>query len=70
MKSFSKILLVLVCAQFIIVVDTTFMNVSLSTLVVDLNTTVTGVQAAITLYALVMAALMIPGAKFRRYNRS
>jgi MFS family permease len=60
----SRILLVLVLAQFIIVIDTTFMNVSLSTLVVDLHTTVTGVQNAITLYALVMAALMIPGAKF------
>jgi MFS family permease len=60
----SRVLLVLVCAQFIIVIDTTFMNVSLSTLVVDLHTTVTGVQSAITMYALVMAALMIPGAKF------
>ena len=61
--SISRILLVLVLAQFIIVIDTTFMNVSLSTLVVDLHTTVTGVQSAITMYALVMAALMIPGAK-------
>lgn len=60
----SRILLVLVCAQFIITIDTTFMNVSLSQLVIDLDTTVTGVQNAITLYALVMAALMIPGAKF------
>jgi len=62
--SVSRILLVLVLAQFIIVIDTTFMNVSLSTLVIDLDTTVTGVQNAITTYALVMAALMIPGAKF------
>jgi MFS family permease len=64
MKLISRILLVLVCAQFIITIDTTFMNVSLSTLVTDLHTTVTGVQGAITMYALVMAALMIPGAKF------
>ncbi len=64
MKSLSRVLLVLVCAQFIIVLDTTFMNVSISKLVVDLHTTVTGVQAAITMYALTMAALMIPGAKF------
>src|SRR5882724_11257813 len=63
-KLISRTLLVLVSAQFIITIDTTFMNVSLSTLVVDLHTTVTGVQGAITLYALVMAALMIPGAKF------
>lgn len=60
----SRILLILVCAQFIITIDTTFMNVSLSQLVIDLDTNVTGVQNAITMYALVMAALMIPGAKF------
>src|ERR1700679_1455077 len=60
----SRVLLILVATQFIITIDTTFMNVSLSTLVVDLHTTVTGVQSAITFYALVMAAFMIPGAKF------
>lgn len=59
-----NVLPILVCAQFIITIDTTFMNVSLSTLVVDLHTTVTGVQSAIALYALVMAAFMIAGAKF------
>ena len=32
---------------FIIVIDTTIMNVSISVVVVDLNTTVTGVQSAI-----------------------
>jgi len=63
-KLISRTLLVLVCAQFIITIDTTFMNVSISTLVRDLHTTVTGVQSAITMYALVMAALMIAGAKF------
>lgn len=59
----SRILLILVCAQVIITIDTTFMNVSISKLIVDLNTTVTGIQGAITMYALVMAALMIAGAK-------
>ena len=59
----SRILLILVCAQVIITIDTTFMNVSISQLIVDLNTTVTGIQGAITMYALVMAALMIAGAK-------
>jgi MFS family permease len=59
-----RVLLLLVLAQFIIVIDTTFMNVSISTLVRDLHTTVTGVQSAIALYALTMAALMIAGAKF------
>jgi MFS family permease len=62
----SSILLLLVImssAQFIFTLDTTFMNVSITTLVKDLNTTVSGVQGAITFYALVMAAFMIPGAK-------
>jgi MFS family permease len=39
------------------------MNVSISQIVADLNTTVTGVQSAITLYTLVMAAFMLVGAK-------
>ncbi len=50
-------------AMFIIVIDTTIMNVSISVLVVDLNTTVTGVQAAISIYALVMAAFILIGAR-------
>ena len=58
-----KIILLLASVQFIFTLDTTFMNVSISTLVVDLHTTVTGIQAAITLYTLVMAAFMIAGAK-------
>lgn len=62
----SSILLLLVImssAQFIFCLDMTFMNVSISTLVKDLNTTVAGVQGAITFYTLVMAAFMIAGAK-------
>jgi MFS family permease len=39
------------------------MNVSISQIVEDLNTTVTGVQSAITMYTLVMAAFMLVGAK-------
>ena len=50
-------------AMFIIVIDTTIMNVSISALVEDLNTTVSGVQAAISIYALVMAAFMLIGGK-------
>lgn len=50
-------------AMFIIVIDTTIMNVSISNLVVDLNTTVSGVQSAISVYALVMAAFMLIGGK-------
>jgi MFS family permease len=50
-------------AQFVMVLDTTVMNVSITQVVHDLHTTVESVQAAITLYALVMAALMLSGAK-------
>jgi len=46
--------------MFIIVIDTTIMNVSIVALVEDLDTTVQGIQAAISLYALVMAAFMLP----------
>lgn len=58
-----QILILLAMAQFILTLDSTVMNVSISTLVTDLHTTVTGVQSAITFYTLVMAAFMIPGAK-------
>jgi MFS family permease len=57
------LLVIMSSAQFIFTLDMTFMNVSISTLVKDLNTTVAGVQSAITFYTLVMAAFMIAGAK-------
>ncbi len=50
-------------AMFIMTIDMTMMNVSISALVRDLNTTVSGIQLAIALYTLVMAAFMIVGAK-------
>jgi len=50
-------------AMFIMTIDMTMMNVSISALVRDLNTTVSGIQLAISLYTLVMAAFMIVGAK-------
>lgn len=56
-------ILVLASAQFVMVLDSSVMNVSISQIVKDLNTTVQGVQAAITFYTLVMAALMLLGAK-------
>ena len=49
--------------MFVYVIDTTIMNVSISALVEDLNTTVGQVQAAITLYTLTMAAFMLTGGK-------
>ena len=54
---------VLAAAQFVMVLDSSVMNVSISQIVDDLNTTITGVQLAITAYTLVMAALMLAGAK-------
>ena len=57
------VLYIMSAALFIMFIDTTMMNVSISALVRDLTTTVSGVQSAITLYALVMAAFMITGAK-------
>jgi EmrB/QacA subfamily drug resistance transporter len=54
----------LAAAQFIMVLDTTVMNVSISQIVEDLNTTIVGLQTAITLYTLVMAAFMLIGGKF------
>ncbi len=55
--------IVLAIAQFIMVLDTTVMNVSISAVVEDLNTTISGVQLAITSYALVMGAFMMTGGR-------
>src|SRR4051812_41612875 len=54
---------VLAAAQFVMVLDSSVMNVSISQIVKDLNTSIQGVQLAITAYTLVMAALMLAGAK-------
>ena len=58
-----KVLAVLAAAQFLMVLDQAVMNVSISQLVEDFDTDVTSIQAVITLYSLVMAALMIAGGK-------
>ena len=54
---------VFAAAQFVMVLDSSVMNVSISQIVADLDTTIQGVQLAITAYTLVMAALMLAGAK-------
>src|SRR5690349_24071252 len=51
-------------AMFVLVVDTSLMNVSISAVVEDLHTTVSGVQSAIALEALVSAAFILIGSKF------
>ncbi|QQZ18088.1 MFS transporter [Rhodococcus sp. 21391] len=55
--------LLLAMAMFVLVVDTSLMNVSISSVVRDLDTTVSGVQAAIALEALVSAAFILIGGK-------
>ncbi|MEU6273836.1 MFS transporter [Streptomyces populi] len=58
-----RALAVLGTAQFLMVLDTSVMNVSISQLVEDFDTEVTAIQAVITLYALVMAAFMATGGR-------
>jgi MFS family permease len=57
------ILAVLGAAQFLMVLDQAVMNVAITQLVEDFDTTVTTIQTVIALYALVMAALMVTGGK-------
>lgn len=57
------VLLTLGAGQFLMTLDSSVMNVSIAQVAEDVDTTVTGVQTAITLYTLVMATLMITGGK-------
>jgi MFS family permease len=59
-----RLALLLAMAMFVLVVDTSIMNVSISAVVHDLDTTVSGVQSAIALEALVSAAFILIGSKF------
>ena len=61
--SLRRMLLPLAMAQFICSFAGSNMNVMINDISHDLHTTVQGVQIAITLFLLVMAALMIPGGK-------
>ena len=62
-KASRAVLVTLATAQFVMVLDQAVMNVSISQLVEDFDTEVTTIQGVITLYSLVMAALMITGGK-------
>ena len=57
------VLVVLATAQFLMVLDQAVMNVAISQLVKDFDTTVTTIQTVIAFYALVMAGLMLTGGK-------
>jgi len=59
----NRLALLLAMAMFVLVVDTSLMNVSISAVVRDLHTTVSGVQSAIALEALVSAAFILIGGK-------
>ena len=65
-----RVLVPLALAQFICSFAGSNMNVMINDISEDLDTTVQGVQIAITIFLLVMAALMIPGGKLTdRYGR-
>ncbi|WP_037847849.1 MFS transporter [Streptomyces sp. NRRL F-2747] len=65
-----RVLAPLALAQFICSFAGSNMNVMINDISEDLDTTVQGVQIAITIFLLVMAALMIPGGKLTdRYGR-
>src|SRR5688572_28947010 len=58
-----RLMVLLAAAMFVLVVDTSLMNVSISAVVDDLDTTVSGVQSAIALEALVSAAFILISSK-------
>ena len=58
-----RLAILLAMAMFVLVVDTSIMNVSISSVVRDLGTTVSGVQSAIALEALVSAAFILLSSK-------
>jgi EmrB/QacA subfamily drug resistance transporter len=62
-KGNTRLSILLAMAMFVLVVDTSLMNVSLSAVVHDLGTTVSDVQAAIALEALVSAAFILISSK-------
>ena len=62
-ESLRGVLVPLALAQFICSFAGSNMNVMINDISEDLDTTVQGVQTAITLFLLVMAAFMIPGGK-------
>jgi EmrB/QacA subfamily drug resistance transporter len=59
------VLLIVTMAIFILIIDTTMMNVSINALVEDLDTTVSTIHSTIAIYTLVMASFMLVGAKLQ-----
>ena len=62
-KNTKRLITVMALGMFVVVLDNTIMNVSISALVKDLGTTVSGVQTAIALNALMLAAVVLMGGR-------
>lgn len=60
-----SVVIIACMAIFIIVLDSSAMNVAITTLVVELNTTLSTIQAIIALYALIIASFMLLGSKLQ-----
>ena len=58
-------LMVVACATFIIAVDTSFMNVSISQISANLNTDVSTIQMIVSFYTLITAALILLSTKLQ-----
>jgi len=58
-----RLMVLLAMAMFVLVVDTSLMNVSISAVIADLDTTASGVQSAIALEALISAAFILINSK-------
>ena len=58
-------LIVIAMASFIVALDATFMNVSISQVVVDLNTDISAIQMTMSFYTLITAAFMLLSAKLQ-----
>ena len=58
-------LILVACASFIITLDSTFMNVSISQVVADLHTEMSTIQLTMSFYTLITAAFMLIGAKLQ-----
>lgn len=58
-----RALIIIAMASFIMVIDSTAMNVSISNLINDLHTDIGTIQLIMASYTLIMAICMLPGAK-------
>jgi len=66
LERLKKLILIIGCVAIVLlVIDTSIMSVSISNLVMDLNTNATGIQFAIALYGLVTGSLMLLGGKLQ-----